>query len=77
LLWALVKDHVVIKPPKRTPKIHGASRMQALNKNKQDTTLGAFRKRGLAFFARLFGRQPASRQAKAIQAAAAPSQPQC
>ena len=44
----------------RTQEIHSASRVQALNKNKQDTTLGAFRKRDPAFFARLFGWKPTS-----------------
>ena len=42
----------------RVREIHTASRMHALNKNKQDTTLGSFRKRDPAFFERLYGSEP-------------------
>ena len=53
-------DHFVTLRQERVREIHDASRMQALNKNKQDTTLGAFRRRDPEFFQRLYGWKPTS-----------------
>eukprot|EP00581_Thalassiosira_minuscula_P014087 CAMPEP_0183718706 /NCGR_PEP_ID=MMETSP0737-20130205/11893_1 /TAXON_ID=385413 /ORGANISM="Thalassiosira miniscula, Strain CCMP1093" /LENGTH=478 /DNA_ID=CAMNT_0025948315 /DNA_START=85 /DNA_END=1521 /DNA_ORIENTATION=+ len=44
----------------RVQEIHTASRQQALNKNKKDTTLGSFLKSNPSFFERLYEWQPIS-----------------